>query len=59
MLYTIGKLIRKTMLPRLKMSLSKVTAVLCRGTLIQIENFWKIFIVYYSKVYAYIQGLST
>ena len=60
--HTTGKLIfqgiRKTMLPRLKMLLSILTALLCRGTLLQIQNFWKIFIVYYSKICAYIQGLS-
>ena len=59
--HTTGKLIfqgiRKTMLPRLKMLLSIVTALLCRGTLLQIQNFWKIFIVYYSKICAYTQGL--
>ena len=59
MLCTIGKIIRKTMLLKLKMPLSLFTAVLCRGTLLQIENFWKTFIVYYRKVYAYIQALST
>ena len=62
-LCTFGKLIfqgiRNTMLPRLKMSLSVVTTLLYRGTLLEIWNFWKIFIVYYTKTYPYIQALST
>ena len=57
MLYTTEKPIRKTMLPRLKMLLSIVTALLCRGTLLQIENFGKIFIVnIINTILAYHEG---
>ena len=55
MLYTIGELtfqgIGETMSPRLNMSRSTVTALLCRDTLLQIYNFWKILIVDYTKIY--------